>query len=330
MKKKVTRRFRKWVPGLACLCLALPAFTASADSFPSQPVRIVLPMAPGAAADLMVRLIGDRLSKRWGQTVIVENRTGGNTVIAMEAVAKSKPDGHTILYTVNDSFTTVPHLYKNVSVDPLSELAPVNLTAKVDMIVTTNPSTQLSSFQDIVTRARAKPGELSYGSYGAGSGIHLAVESFKDKNQLELTHVPYRGVAPAMMAATSGEVGFTMVGYGTAKAMIDDKRLKPLAIAGPERLQHLPEVPTTHELGYPEVDLAVWWGFAVPAQTPAARIKQLNADISAVLNEPEVRKQIEDRYLIILNQGPDAFGKAIQQGFTSQGAAVRKIGLSFN
>ncbi|MFW7347766.1 MAG: Bug family tripartite tricarboxylate transporter substrate binding protein [Pigmentiphaga sp.] len=315
------------------LCLAAIACAlgwgqpARAADFPVRPVRVVVPFAPGAAADTVARLIANGLSKKWGQQVIVDNRSGGNTVIGMENVVRSEPDGYTLLFTVNDSFTTVPHLYTKLPIDPLKDLTPINLSAKVVMVMVASASSSISSFSDLIERARAHPGALSYGSYGSGSSVHLSMETLKALANVDLIHVPYRGVAPATAAVAAGEVAVSQTGYGSSRGLIDSGRIKPIAIASAERIRELPGVPTLGELGYRQAETSVWWGFAAPVKTPPELIEKINKSISEVLQNPEVRKQIEGRSLTVADLGPHEFAAEIKQESKEQGEAVRRFGV---
>lgn len=315
--------------GLLCVAALTGVFgwtPAQAADYPVRPVRVIVPFAPGAAADTVARLIANGLSQKWGQQVIVDNRSGGNTVIGMETVARAVPDGYTLLFTVNDSFTTVPHLYKKLEIDPLKDLIPINLSAKVAMVLVASAAASIDSVPDLIDRARDRPGTLSYGSYGSGSSVHLSMETLKSLAHIDLVHVPYRGVAPAVAAVAAGEVAVSMAGYGTARGLIDSGRLKPIAVASAERVRELPDVPTLGELGYPQAESSVWWGFVAPAKTPPALVDQINKAISQVLQSPEVRKQIEGRSLTVADVGPKQFAQEIQRESQEQGEAVRRFG----
>ena len=314
------------------LCLAVLAavlgwpISALAQAFPSRLVRIVVPYVPGAAMDSLARVIATGLSAEWGKQVIVENRPGANAIIGTEMVTRAEPDGHTLLFTADDTFTTLPHLFRKLPFDPMKDLAPVNLSAKVLMVIVANASVPVDSLPALIASAHANPGALSYGSYGAGSNAHLAMETLKSLAKVDILHVPYKGVAPALAAVIAGEVQIGFSGYGTARGQIEAGRLRPLAIASPERVPQLPNVPTTGELGYGEVDATVWFGIAAPAKTPTETVNRIHEAISRVLNNPETRKLIEARGLVVADIGPKAFAEQLARKFHFNAEAVRRSG----
>jgi tripartite-type tricarboxylate transporter receptor subunit TctC len=314
---------------LVVLAAALAApLPSQAQNFPSRQVRIVVPFQPGAASDAVARLIANGLSSQWSQQVVVDNRPGGNTVIGMEMVARSEPDGHTLVFTSDDSFTILPHLMRGkMSVDPIKDLTPVNLSAKVAMIIVAHSSVPENTLPDLIARARAKPGSISYGSYGTGGSAHLFMEQFKSLAKVDLLHVPYKGVAPALAAVTAGEVNLAMSGYGTARGMIESGRIKPLAIASPDRVRELPGIPTMVELGYGEADGTVWWGLAAPAKTPADTVNRIHESVSKVLNSPETKKVIEGRSLSVSDLGPKAFAELIARESKVRAEIIRRANV---
>ena len=302
---------------------------ANAQVFPSRPVRIIVPFTPGAAVDVVARMIATALAAQWGSPVIVDNRPGGGTITASEAVAQSEPDGHTMLFTVDDTFTIVPHLSRKISFTPLSSLVPVNLSAKILMVIVANGSLPVDSLPALISRARAGSiRELSYSSSGNGSSTHLAMETLKSLTKIDILHVPYKGVAPALTAAAAGEVQLTMTGFGTARGLIESGRLKPLAVASPEHVAGLPNVPTTGELGMGDVDATVWLGLAAPARTPAETVARINAAVSRVLNTPDMKKQLtEARGLVVADIGPKEFAEQLQRKSNFNAEAMRRAGV---
>jgi tripartite-type tricarboxylate transporter receptor subunit TctC len=334
--RKSTNPGVRLVPRTLCVvALALSAAwqapaQAQAESFPSRPVKIIVPFVPGAAADALARTIANSLQAQWGQPVIVDNRPGGNTVIGTELVVRSPADGHTLLFTSDDTFTALSHLMRNLPFDPIKDLVPVNIPAKVTMLIVAHPATPADTLPAVIAHARAKPGALSYGSYGNGSNPHLMIETLKSQAKIDLLHVPYKGVAQAQAAVVGGEVQLSVTGYGTARGMIDAGRLKAIAVTGPERIPQLPNLPTTAELGYPDVDSTVWWGFAAPAKTPADIVNKINASISRALKSPELRKALEARALVELNLGPKEAAERIAREHPARAAVVRRSGAKLD
>lgn len=312
---------------LAAIILACP-IAALAQAFPSRPMRIVVPYAPGAAADALARLIANGLSAQSPHQVIVDNRPGGNTIIGAEIVARAEPDGHTLLFTSDDTFTIVPHLFRKLPIDPMKDLVPVNLSAKVSMIIVANPAAAVDSLPALIAYAREHPGKLSYGSYGTGGSAHLAMEMLKSLAKVDILHVPYKGVAPAITAVVAGDVQIALTGYGTARGFFEAGRLKPLAVAAPERVAQLPNLPTLQELGYGEVDSTAWWGLAAPARTPADVVHRIHEAVSRALNSPESRKMIDARALVLTDIGPKAFAERLAREYRLRAEAVRRSGAS--
>ncbi len=314
---------------LFVVCFALIGawqISAQAQSYPTRPVRIVVPYAPGAAADYVARTIATGLSAQWSQPVLVDNRPGGNSIIGTQIVTHAEPDGHTLLFTSDDTFTTNPHLFRKLPYDPLKDLVPVNLSAKVAMIVIVNSSLPMDSLPALIALARARPGTLSYGSYGIGGSAHLVMEMFKSAAKIDILHVAYKGVAPATAAVVAGEVQIAVTGYGTARGQIEAGRLRPIAVAAPERVPQLPKLPTMAEHGYGEIDGTVWWGVAAPAKTPADTVNRIHEAISRVLTNPDTRQLIEGRSLMVVNIGPKPFAEQIAREYRSRADEVRRSG----
>ena len=318
---------------LRALCVALLATVlgagqtgALAQAYPSRPVRLIVPFSPGAAVDVVARMIASGLSAQWGNPVIVDNRPGGNSVIGSEMVVRAEPDGYTLLFTSDDIFVIVPHLSK-LSFDPLKDLMPVNLLAKTSMLIVVNAAAPVDSLAALIARARANPKALSYSSSGSGSSTQLAMETLKSLAKIDILHVPYKGIAPAIAAAAAGEVQITMTGYGTARGLIDAGRLRPIAIAANERVVELPNVPTTNELGYGEVQYTVWLGIAAPSKTPAEIVERINESVSRVLHSPETRKQlVEARAFVVADLGPRAFAEELARKSRFHAEAIRRTG----
>ena len=317
---------------LRALCLAVLAavlgwpISALAQVFPSRLVRIVVPYAPGAAADALARVLASGLSSQWGHPVLVDNRPGGSSVIGTEIVTRAEPDGHTLLFTADDTFTVNPHLFRKLPYDPLKDLVPVNLPAKLLMIIVANAASPVDSLPALIEHARTNPGALSYGSYGTGGSVHLAMETLKSLAKVDILHVPYKGVAPAIAAVVAGEVQIAVSGYGTARGQIEAGRLRALAVASPERVAQVPNVPTTRELGYGEVDATIWWAIAAPGKTPAETVNRINEAVSRVLNNPETRKLIEARSFVVADIGPKASAEQLARKFHFNAEAVRRSG----
>jgi len=271
--------------------LAAPAIAQ--EAFPTRGVRIVVPFPPGGGLDVLARAIAERLQPVWRQPVVVENRPGGSTVPGTDAVAKAAPDGHTLLVTADNSITANPHLVRNLPHDPMRDLAPVSLLVEVHQMVLTHPAVGAGTMAELVAAARAAPGRLNFGSYGVASQPHLAFAALMARERIEMIHVPYRGVPPAILATLSGEVQMTLAGIASAQQHLRAGTLRALAVGRPARFEQLPAVPTLAEAGYPEMDPRTWFGAFAPAGTPAPLVARISRDIAAAMADPAVR----DRHL---------------------------------
>jgi tripartite-type tricarboxylate transporter receptor subunit TctC len=319
---------------LAALCVAIFAAAfdlgcnpAAAQTATSRPIRIVVPFDPGGAVDVAARIVGRGLAAELDRTVIVENRPGGSTLVAAQQVARSEPDGDTLLFCLDDTFTIVPHLNRGLAFNPSTELTPINLVGKILMVLLANKAVPADNLPDMLALARAKPALLSYGSAGSGSATHLAMEMLKHSAKAEILHVPFRGIAPALTATASGHVHMTTIGYGTARSMLDEgKLIKPIAIASPERIAALPSISTMVELGYPDVDATSWLAVAVPATMSAETLDRVNGALTRAIERAEIRKQIEARDVVVTNIGPGPFAEAIARRSKINQQAVRLSG----
>ena len=288
---------RKFVCALLVLttAYAVSAQTQGATSarYPAKPVRIVVPYPPGGGIDIMARLIGERLSQRWGQPVLIDNRPGGGTILAADAVAKAAPDGYTLMLTTDATMTINPHLYARLPYDPVKDFVPVTQLVLLNQLLLANPALPASTLADMVAYARAHPGKLSYASYGSGSQPHLAMEMLKNQAGIDILHVPYKGIPQAVPAALANEVQMTFSGAASSQAHIKAGKLKALAVGGKTRLALLPDVPTFTESGFPDVPANAWFGLFAPAGTPPAVIERLHTDLAQILKDPEfVQKEI--------------------------------------
>lgn len=306
------------------LCIA---GAAHAQEFPGKPVRIVVPYPPGGGVDGLARPLADRLSKRWGQAVLVDNKAGAATQIGGDFVAKAAADGYTLLLTTDQTITSNPHLYTKMSFDPMKDLAPVTQLIDLHQMVVAHPSVTANTMQELVALARAKPGSLNYGSYGSGSQPHLLFEALKAQTGVQVAHIPYKGIAPALTASIAGEVQLTLGGAATTRGHFQTGRLKPLAIARKERLALYPDVPTLREAGFPDIDPQPWFGLFAPGQTPRALIQRIRDDVAAVLAEPEFReREIVGKGYTGVGGTPEEFAAFIRADFNYKGRLIRISG----
>lgn len=324
------RTFRKIITaGLLTLPLAL-ASVASAAGYPDKPVRWLVPYPAGGGSDFLARTIGQALTPLLGQSVIIENKPGGNTSIAANDVARSEPDGYTVLSADNGTLVFNPALYKNLSYDPAKDLAPVTLLGIFPMILVANPDAGLNTVEDVIKRAKEKEGGINYASAGAGSPHHLAMELFNAELGLKMTHVPYRGAAPSLTDVAGGQVPIMMVDLAAGSAFIADHRVKPIAVANPQRLAQLPDVPTFAELGYPKIVAAAQVGLVTTAGTKQEVIDTLNEKVVAALNDPEVHKKLVKFGIEPVGNSPAEFAAMLEKESTRWHALIKELNITLD
>jgi tripartite-type tricarboxylate transporter receptor subunit TctC len=309
------------------LLAAVLSCAAFAQPWPAKPVRIVVAYPPGGGIDVMARQIAERLTAAWGQPVVVENRPGANTIVATDAVAKSPPDGYTVLMTTDATFSINPHLYAKLPFDPQRDFVPVTMLVLLHQLLVAHPSLPANTVPELIQLAKAKPGSINYASYGSGSQPHLAGEMLKNKAGIDLVHVPYKGISLAVPAVMAGEVQLTFAGIATSTAPLKAGRIKALAIGGAQRSPLFPAVPTFAELGYPEVETHAWFGLFLPAGSPREAVTRFYQDTRRILEDPEFRqKQLIERGYEVVGSAPEAFAAYIRKDSESRGRAVRISG----
>jgi tripartite-type tricarboxylate transporter receptor subunit TctC len=279
---------------IACAALAGLATPASAqESWPTRAVRIIHPLSAGGAHDLAARLLASALSERLGQQVLVENRTGAGGNIAAEAVVRSK-DGHTFLWTTSSHTVFAPLLYKNLSYDAAKDLVPVSLVADFPTIIVAHSSLKVRTIKDLIAVLKANPGKYSYGSPGVGTVVHLGFELFKARADVDLVHIPYRGMSQALDAIRKGEIVVFASAQQSSQPGIKEGFLVPLAVPLPKRSSFLPDVPTIAEAGLPGVEMPTWGGLYGPAGTPRAVVERLHAATNQILADPKFATRLAD------------------------------------
>jgi len=321
----------KVLRAICALCvlaaLAPACRPAAAQDYPNKLVRMVVPYPPGGGVDGMARPLADRLSRLWHQSVVVDNKPGAGTIVGAELVVKSPPDGYMLLFTSDSTITSNPFLYDKMPFDPLTDLAPVTQLVDLHQMVVVHPSVTANTLQELVALARAKPGTLNYGSYGSGSQPHLLFEALKAETGIQIAHIPYKGIAPALAAAIAGEVQMTLGGAGTTGGYFKEGKLKPLAISRPTRLALYPDIPTLAEAGYPDIDPKPWYGLFTAARTPRAVIDKIQKDVAAVLADPEFRdREVDGKGYTGVGSTPDAFAGFIKTDLDYKGRLIRISG----
>lgn len=273
----------------AFLGFLLSCGITAATAYPDRPIRLIVPFAPGGATDVAARIVGQQLSAKWGQQVVIENRSGGGGVIGIEAVTKSTPDGYTILMVTNGEITGVPAISSKLRYDPQKELVPIAMVTSAPLVWATNLNSQISSLQELIAAAKARPGELAYASAGNGSSAHLATEQFAAAAGIKLLHVPYRGGAPAATAIMAGDVSVGLLSITAVIQVKDSGKVRLLAVTSGKRARLIADVPTIKETGVlKDFESSIWTGLFAPSGTPEPIVSKIQADIIAVLEDPAV------------------------------------------
>jgi tripartite-type tricarboxylate transporter receptor subunit TctC len=310
---------------LAVAALQL-AGAAQAQTFPSKPLRIVVPFPPGGAADLSARLLGDHMAKSLGQPVVTENRPGGSTIIGAEAVFRSPADGHTML-VVFPSFIVNPLLRSNMPFKPLEDFRAVGQTLAVPMVIAAHPSVPANNLKELIALARAKPGELSYGTPGLGTTHHVMGELLKLTAKINIVHAPFQGGGPSLAAVTGGHIQLV---YGNANEIgpsAKSGKVKPIVVTSAERVDVLPDTPTMKESGFPELEATNWSGLVVPAATPATAIARLNRELNIALGTPEVQAKFKSFGMIPTPTTPEQFGAFLQAESARYARVIKEAGV---
>ena len=299
---------------------------AAAQSFPSKPVRMIVPLAPGGSTDVLARLIGAKLTELWSQNVIVENKPGGGTSIGVEYVARAPADGYTILM-VTSAYAVNFSLMQKVPFKP-ADLTALSNAAQTPNVLAVHPSLPVKSVKELIAMLKARPGQLTFSSGGVGGSTHLAGELFKLLSQVDLVHAPYKGGSPAVTDLVAGQVSMTFGNLTTVLPFARAGRLRALAVTSAKRSPVLPEMPTMAEAGVPGFEAATWNGLIAPAAVPAEIVGKLNADIVRVLNMPDVREKLAANALEPIGDSPAAFQAFINAEIARWAKVVKMANLT--
>lgn len=312
------------------IALALGALTASAAfaqaDFPSRTLRLIVPFPPGGSTDTLARLIAQRLGDTLGQSVVIDNKPGAGGNIGMDLGAKAVPDGYTIFLTSTSTIAVNPTLYAKLPFDPDKDVAPVILLSYVPNILVVNASLPARNIQELISLFKANPGKFNYASPGNGNSSHLAAELFKSIAGLEITHVPYKGDVPAITDLMAGQVQMMFMTSLVANTYLKDSRLRALAIAGPNRLASLPNVPTIADAGLRGFDASAWFGLSTQGSVPTDTVAKLNTALNKVLQMPEIRQRMEATDMTPGGGTPQDYGSLIARERIKWGEAVRRSG----
>jgi tripartite-type tricarboxylate transporter receptor subunit TctC len=321
------RRALRLIPLVLGVVLAPgPAGAQAPDSWPSRPIRFILPFPPGGGTDILGRLIAERLTANLGQPVVTENRGGAGGNVGAEAAAKSAPDGYTIVL-VAPSLTISPSLYSKLNYDPVKDFAPVSLVATVPNVMVTNPAVPANTLAEFIRLAKSKPGEMNFGSGGSGTSNHLAGELFNIVAGVKLVHVPYKGVNLAMNDVLSGRIQLVVIGIPATVPNIKAGKLRALALVAPRRSPVLPDVPTVAEAGLPNFEVTTWYGILAPAGTPRPIVVRLNAELAKIMHSPELKERLDALATDPVTSTPEEFAGLIKREIAKWREVVREAGL---
>ncbi|MCY0854154.1 Bug family tripartite tricarboxylate transporter substrate binding protein [Cupriavidus sp. D39] len=323
----LTSLYRLLALAVATTTLALPV-PAGAQDFPDRAIHLVVPYPPGGTADILARLLAQRLAERVGKPVVVDNRAGAGTAIGSKFVAQAAPDGYTLLMGTVSSHAMNPALNRGVGYDPLKDFTPISRVASVPFVVLENPSVPAKTMGELIALAKARPGQITYASAGAGTSNHLAGELLAKAANIQLLHVPYKGSAPALADLLGGQVNLMFDLQVTAKAQIQAGTVRALAVTGAHRSSLLPGLPTVAESGVQGFDVTAWFGIFGPAAMPAPVVDVLNRHLVAVLKSPEVRQQFTAQGAEIEWSSPEAFNIFVQSEYTKWDGLVQSKHLA--
>lgn len=304
---------------------SMPALAAK-PNYPTGPVNIVLPFPPGGSTDVVARVIADKLSKKWGQPVTVDNRPGGGGLIGAQAVQRAKPDGSTLLLTLTTMVQT-PHLHAKAPYDPRTDFAPITRIGTSNLVLVVHPDVPAKNLVEFVALVKANPGKYSYGSFGMGTSGHLYGHVFSKQQGLDMVHVAYRGEAPSVTDLLGGQVPAVIMSANGSKEHIASGRMRALAVTGASRAEVLPDVPTFEELGYKNMAVLGWYGMFAPAGTPTDILIKVSDDVLEVIAEPEVREKLGAIGVMLGGDGPQAFKEMIARDYDYWGRVIKDAGV---
>jgi tripartite-type tricarboxylate transporter receptor subunit TctC len=303
--------------------IGLFAAPAQAQTYPSQPIKLIVATPPGGIADLVGRTLAQKLSEA-GKTAVVENRTGGAGAIAATAVAKAPPDGYTLYIGFHQTQTILPHLMTNLTYDAEKDFVPISLIVATANVLVIHPSVPANSVKELIAYAKANPGKLTYASQGNGSSGHIVGEQFKQATGTNVTHVPYRGAAPAVQDLVAGHVSMMFDIAPLAKTQIEAKTVRGLGVAGSQRLSVLPDLPSMAEAGLPELEGGPWFGLLAPAGTPRPIIDWLNSETKKAFSAPDVRERFIAQGMTLPLNTPEQFASFITADSKRWGEVIRR------
>jgi tripartite-type tricarboxylate transporter receptor subunit TctC len=311
-----------------CVAFSAVAATATAQNYPTGPVKLIVPIPAGGVTDVMARVIGQRLQEMWGQTVVVENRPGGNSGVGAQVVERSPPYGLTLLVAPDSTFTANPALFSKLIYDP-DDFTPISVLCRGTPMLMVHPSLPVKTVAELIAYAKANPGKLSYGSFGIGTYAHLSMEDLKRRTGIEIQHVPYRGAAPALNGLLGNEVSVMLLNLSSVDEHAKAGKVRLIAAATEKRAPTLPDLPTIAET-VPGFQTSVWFGLWGPAKMPPELVARIHADVSKALELPETRQFFKTNSFERVDLSPQEFGKLIQNDLQHWGALITAVGAKID
>lgn len=307
--------------------IALAPAPASAQAYPTKPIRLIVPFPPGGSTDILARSVAQKLTEAWGQQVIVDNRGGAGGTIGAELAGKAPHDGYTLMMGHIGTLAVNVSLYSKLSYDPLKDFVPVCMVALVPNVLVVNPALPVRNVTELIVYARANPGKLNYSSGGNGSAAHLAVEYFKLQTGTSIVHVPYKGTGPSVADLIGGQVAMTMTGAPAVMGHVQSGRLRALGVSSPQRVPALAQIPTIAEAGVPGFDATQWYGIVAPTGTPKDIVTKLNAEIRKIMQSKDMLERLNTEGAIAAAGTPEDFGAYIKSEITRWAAVVKAAGM---
>ena len=319
----------KWTIVLAvAACAAMAAPGSAEDRYPSRPVKLILPQPAGGAVDLIARALADRLAQQMGQPFIVENMPGANGSLAGGNVARAPSDGYTLMLAVDSNLVINPSLYHTLTYDPFKDFVPIGIVARLNMVLVANPKVSANNVKELIAYAKAYPDKLNYAEIGVGSAMHMGMEQFKFMTKTEINRVSYRGTAPAISDVVAGTVDLMFTGPPSAKSMSEGGKLKVLAVASPDRIVLLPDVPTVAEAGVPGYTMASWFGLLAPAKTSTTIVERLSAETKTAVNNQVFKDRMKSVGLEIDGGTPEAMLETMQSDTQRWAELIKATGIT--
>ena len=320
------RNIFKWIL-VAIACMAASAPVLSQNSYPTKPIRLVVPFVPGGSTDLIARIMGQKLDEALGQQVVVENRAGAGGNIGVEYVAKSAPDGYTLIFGHIGTFGFGPSLYQKLPYDPVKDFAPITLFAMVPNMLVVHPALPAKTVKELIALAKARPGQMNYGSSGNGSASHLASEYFKLLSKTDIIAIPYKGTGPLVTDLIAGQTSLTITGVPPLYPFVQSGRLRGIAVGSVKRLALMPDLPTIAEAGVPGYESSTWFGPLAPAKTPREIIVRLNTELLKILQRPDIKARFASEGTEGLGSTPEEFGTYIKSEIDRWGRVIKAAGV---